>query len=307
VLFRSAIAEGADAVVMIENTQSIDSTLEISKSVGPGENLVRVGDDIRVGHNIFRRGHLVRPQDIGVLAALGIAQIAVFQPPRVAIISAGDEVISPDKTPLPGQVRDINTYTLSALVRQAGGVPLPQGIMKDDFESLSSAARRAILAAEILIISSGSSVSTRDMTSRVISDLGKPGVLVHGVSLRPGKPTILAAVEGKPVLGLPGNPVSAMVVFDLFARPIIYRVAGCDTPPLPPTVTARLTRNIPSTTGREDYVPVSLEMTEDTLFATPIFGESNLITTLVQADGVAKVPLDKHGLTEGEMVSVRIF
>ena len=172
---------------------------------------------------------------------------------------------------------------------------------------MAKSAQAGIAEAETLVISSGSSISTRDMTAGVISSLGKPGVLVHGVSLRPGKPTILAVVEGKPVFGLPGNPVSAMVVFDLFVRPAIYKIGGCAHAPELPTVTARLTHNIPSTTGREDYVPVKLEFEKGEYQANPIFGESNLITTMIRADGVAKIPLDKHGLIAGEIVTVRLF
>ena len=303
-----AVADGADAVVMVENTQSVDAaTIEVSRPVAPGENLLKVGDDIGAGKLLFAQGHVLRPQDIGAMTALGITRIKVALRPRVAIISAGDEVVSPESVPSPGQVRDINTYTLSGLVTQAGGVPLPQGIVQDDFAVLSKAAERAVERAEIVVISSGSSISTRDMTATVISSLGQPGVIVHGVSLRPGKPTILAVVGGKPVFGLPGNPVSAMVVFDLFVRTTIYRVAGCSDPPRLPTVTARLTHNIPSTTGREDYVPVTLDLKDGEYWASPVFGESNLITTMVRADGVAKIPLDKHGLTEGESVGVRLF
>lgn len=303
-----AVAEGADAVVMVENTQQVDaSTIEVFRPLAPGENLLRVGDDIAVGQLLFSSGHVLRPQDIGALMALGITRTNVFIRPRVVIISAGDEVITPEEAPSAGQVRDINTYTLSSLVRQAGAVPVPHGIIKDDVVALGQATEAAIGGAEIVVISSGSSISTRDITARVISSLGKPGILVHGISLRPGKPTILAVVEGKPVFGLPGNPVSAMVVFDLFVRPTIYRVGGCRQPPRLPMVTARLTHNIPSTTGREDYVPVTLELRAGQYQASPIFGESNLITTIVRAEGMAKIPLNKHGLTEGEIVSVRLF
>ncbi len=303
-----AVAEGADAVIMIENTQQVDAvTIEVSRPLAPGENILSIGDDVRAGESLFSSGCVLRPQDIGALMALGITRIEVFIPPKVAIISAGDEVIPPDKNPEAGQVRDINTYTLSSLIKQAGADPIPYGIIRDDPVALTQAAKIAVSEVEIVVVSSGSSVSTRDMTAGVISSLGKPGVIVHGVSLRPGKPTILAVVDGKPVFGLPGNPVSAMVVFDLFVRPTIYMVGGSSQPPRAPTITARLTRNIPSTTGREDYVPVTLEMADRQYQATPIFGESNLITTLVRADGIAKIPLDKNGLTEGEMVSVRIF
>jgi molybdopterin molybdotransferase len=302
------IAEGADAVVMIENTQKADDiTIEVSRPLAPGENILNIGDDVKHGETLFHEGKVLRPQDIGGLMALGISRIPVFLRPKVGIISAGDEVISPDDVPLPGQVRDINTYTISSLIIQAGGVPKSYGIIRDDMSELLKITSTAIRENEILVISSGSSVSTRDNTAHVISSLGKPGVIVHGVSLRPGKPTILAVIDGKPVFGLPGNPVSAMVVFSLFVRPAIYRIGGCPVPPAQPVVIAELTQNIPSTTGREDYVPVILKYTANQYQATPVFGESNLITTLIHADGLAKIPLDKHGLSAGETVMVLIF
>jgi molybdopterin molybdotransferase len=302
------LANGADAVIMVENTQKVDDvTIEVARPLAPGENIIRVGDDIKADEVLFSNGHILRAQDIGGLMALGITKTKVFLRPKVSIISAGDEVVSPEQVPSPGQVRDVNTYTISSLVRKAGAIPIPHGIIPDDAGELTKSARAGIAEAEILVISSGSSISTRDVTAGVISSLGKPGVLVHGVSLRPGKPTILAVVEGKPVFGLPGNPVSAMVVFDLFVRPAIYRVGGCTQAPELPTIMARLTHNIPSTTGREDYVPVKLEFEKGEYRASPIFGESNLITTIIRADGIAKISLDKHGLTAGEIVSVRLF
>ena len=302
------LPKNADAVAMVENTQQVDEfTIEVVRPVAPGENALRVGDDIKAGETLFPAGHWLRAQDIGGLAALGITLIDVFLRPRVSIISTGDEIVPPEDEPAQGQVRDINTYTLAALALQAGAIPLSQGIVRDNLSELSQAAKRALSEAEVLIISAGSSVSTRDMTAQVITSLGKPGILVHGVSLRPGKPTILAAIDGRPVFGLPGNPVSAMVVFDLLVKPAIYKVGGCEYPPSQPMVSARLTHNIASTTGREDYVPVKLQEQDRQLLATPIFGESNLITTMIRADGMANVPLDKHGLNAGETVNVRLF
>ncbi len=302
------VAEGADSVVMMENTQIADgTTIEITKPLAPGENTLRIGDDIKEGVRLFLRGHILRPQDIGGLTALGITSVAVYKKPLVGIISAGDEVVPPQVNPTSGQVRDINTYTISNLVRQYGGIPVSYGLLKDDEITLHKVAESSIKQAEILVISSGSSVSTRDITARVIASLGEPGVLVHGISLRPGKPTIIAFIGDKPVFGLPGNPVSAVVVFELFVRPTMYRAGGCMQIPRQPEVYARLTHNIASTTGREDYVPVIIKESNGQYLATPVFGESNLITTLVQADGWVRVPLDKHGLNTGESVSVRLF
>ncbi len=302
------LPQGADAVVMVENTQEVDpSTIEVVKPVAPGENVLRAGDDVRKGDMLLAAGHWLRPQDLGGMMGLGITRVDVAVKPRVALISTGDEVVAPEATPQPGQVRDINTYALSALAAQAGGIPVFYGIVKDEPDKLEEAARKALADSDLLVISAGSSVSTRDATARVIATLGKPGVLVHGVSVRPGKPTILAVVDGKPVVGLPGNPVSAMVTFELFVTPTIYLLLGCKQPPARYNVRARLTRNVASTTGREDYVQVRLEERDGELWAAPIFGESNLITTMVRAEGMAKIPLDLHGMTAGEWVSVRLF
>lgn len=238
---------------------------------------------------------------------LGIARTIVSRRPLVSILSTGDELVSPEQELGPGKIRDINTYSLSAITSQVGATPIAMGIVGDSYPELRDAAMDALERSDMLVISAGSSVSTRDMTSQVIASLGQPGVLVHGVSIRPGKPTILASVGGKPAIGLPGNPVSALVIFDLFAVPAMYWLAGCQQPPARPTVTARLTHNIASLSGREDYIPVKLEATEDGMLAVPIFGESNLISTMIKADGMARVPLDQAGLSAGEIVSVRLF
>jgi molybdopterin molybdotransferase len=301
------LAQGADAVVMVENTQRVDeATIEVVRPVAPGENVIQVGEDVRTGELILERGRLLRPQDLGGLLALGITRIKAAPRPKVAIVSTGDELVEPGQKPGLGQIRDINTYTISALVARAGGIPLPLGIVPDDYEAQREAARRALDQGDILLFSAGSSVSARDMTADVINSLGEPGVLVHGVSLRPGKPTILGVVEGKPAFGLPGNPVSAMIVFDLLVRPIVFLLGGYShpTPPLPQTVNARLLRDIASASGREDYVQVRLVQGEGGLCADPVFGKSNLIYTLIRADGTVKVPLDRSGLYAGEEVAV---
>jgi len=240
------------------------------------------------------------------LMALGITRVRVAARPRVAIVSTGDEVVSPDVTPAPGQVRDVNTYTVAGLVVRAGGAPLPQGIIRDDFDALLSAAQAGLDRADALVISAGSSVSTRDLTADVVNRLGPPGVLVHGVSVKPGKPTILGICRGKPVFGLPGNPVSAMVVTGLLVVPVLWRMQGA-SPPLVRRVRAQLTHNIASVPGREDYVQVRLVERAGQLEADPVFGKSNLIYTLVKADGMLRVPLDSNGLHAGEWVQVELF
>ena len=302
------LADGADAVVMVEQTQRADeSTIEVLRPVAPGENVVQVGEDVHSGELVVPAGHVIRPQDIGGLLALGIVRIKVGRRPRVAIVSTGDELVPPQESPGPGQIRDVNTYTTSALVVQAGGVPVPMALVEDDYEAQRAVAVQALGEADILLFSAGSSVSSRDLTASVIESLGEPGVLVHGISLKPGKPTIVGMVEGVPAFGLPGNPVSAMVVFDLLVRPTIYLLSGCSDPPDAPRALATLLRDISSVAGREDYAQVQLVKKNGLLCADPVFGKSNLIYTLVRADGVVQVPLDKGGLYAGEEVSVRLY
>lgn len=303
----AVIPKGADAVVMVEHTQVVDPTMiEVYRPVASGENVVQVGEDINQGECLLPRGHGLRPQDVGGLLGVGILTVHALRRPRVVIIATGDEVVSPDVEPGPGQVRDINTYTIATLVLQAGGIPHPLGIIRDDYDALREAAQRGMDQGDALILSAGSSVSTRDMTAAVIGTLGKPGVLVHGVALKPGKPTILAVCRDKPVFGLPGNPVSTFVTFELFVRPALYHLGGT-VPPARVTVQARLTRNIASAFGREDYVPVRLVAEEDELLAEPIFGKSNLIYILVKAHGLIVIPLDVGGLSAGQTVDVRRF
>ena len=302
------LAEGADAVVIVENTQAIDeSTIEVFHPVAAGENVIQVGEDVRTGDPVLEAGHVLRPQDIGGLVALGITEVYVSRKPRVAIISTGDELVPPERKPGPGQVRDINTYSISALVEAAGGAPKPVAVVEDDYEAQRGAAVEALAKGDILVFSAGSSLSSRDMTADVLGSLGSPGVLVHGISLKPGKPTIVALVDGKPAFGLPGNPVSAAVVFNLLVRPTIYALMGCTAPPEPHGVRARLSRDIASIAGREDHVQVRLVRNNGELWAEPVFGKSNLIYTLVRADGAVTVPLDKGGLYAGEEVEVRLY
>ena len=303
------LADGADAVVIVEHTQPAgDGTIEVVHPVAPGENVLQVGEDVRAGDVLLPAGHVLRPQDIGGLLALGLTQIEVSRRPRVAIVSTGDELVPPQQSPGPGQIRDINTHSISALVTLSGGTPVPIALVEDDYEAQRDAAVQALAQSDVLVFSAGSSVSSRDLTASVIGSLGTPGVLVHGISLKPGKPTIVGVVDGKPAFGLPGNPVSAMVVFDLLVRPTIYLLGGCEQPPEPQTVQATLTRDVASVAGREDYVQVRLvDGDNGNRGADPVFGKSGLIYSLVRADGTIKVPLDKSGLYAGEEVEVRLF
>jgi molybdopterin molybdotransferase len=244
---------------------------------------------------------------------LGITRVQVACRPRIAILSTGDEVIPPDHEIGPGQVRDINSYTLSALVEKAGGEPVRHGIISDRAGDLLAAASRALGECDTLVITAGSSASVRDLTSQVINQLGPPGVLVHGIDVRPGKPTILAVCKEqqsgrlKPVIGLPGNPVSALVIAGLFVVPVVETQLGVKRPRPKPAVRARLTLNVASQAGREDWVPVRLRSEQHGYEAEPIFGKSNLIFTLARADGLLRIPPDATGLSAGELVEVVLF
>ncbi|MEM9950198.1 MAG: gephyrin-like molybdotransferase Glp [Chloroflexota bacterium] len=298
------IPDGADAVVMIEHTQKIsDSQLEVLSPVSIGENIVKLGDDIQHGQETLAIGHTIRPQDIGGLLAVGIAEITVFKRPKIGILSSGDELIDAHETPKIGQIRDINSHIIGALCQQAGCDVELLGIASDTLDRLLSMAQQGYDTCDMLILSAGSSVSVRDLTSQVINQLGQPGIIQHGIAVKPGKPTILASCDGKPVIGLPGNPVSAMLVARQVVLPIITH-SRHQAPKYPMTITATLTQNIDSTTGRYDSVPVKLVQVDDGYKATPIWGKSNLIYTLLQADGLVHVPLNISGYTAGTQVEV---
>ncbi len=299
---------GADAVVQVELTQtSRADEVEILKAVAPGENVLPAGEDMAEGAEVLPAGHQLRPQDLGGLAALGLTPVTVARRPRVALLATGDEVVPPEAQPQLGQVRDVNSYSVAAQVVRAGGLPVPGGIVPDDVAALLARARAALAAADGLVISAGSSVSVRDRTLEVVQALGQPGVLVHGVALKPGKPTLLAVANGKPVVGLPGNPVSAMVVAELFLVPAIHHLLGRVRPRPAVPVPATLTHNLVSQAGREDYVPVRLVERADGRYAEPVFGKSNQIFILVHADGLVKIPRDANGLAAGETVAVQLF
>jgi molybdopterin molybdotransferase len=303
------LARDADAVVMVEHTQAIDAgSIEVMRPVAPGENVAQPGEDVQAGDTVLPSGHIIRAQDIGAFLALGISRVCVANRPSVGILSMGDEIVHPDTTPGPGQVRDINTYTVAAQVAEAGGVPVPLGLVSDDFETQLEAARRGLADTDMLILSAGSSVSVRDRTVDIVAALGQPGVLAHGLALRPGKPAIVGLCDGKPAIGLPGNPVSAMVVSDLLVRPTLYRLTGCESPPKTAATTAILAQDLPSAPGREDYVPVRLVAGIDgTPTAHPVWGKSGLIFTLVKADGMVRVPADAGGIYAGDTVMVRMI
>jgi molybdopterin molybdotransferase len=302
------LPEGADAVVMVEQTQaSRPGELEVLRAAAPAENILLAGEDAPAGAVVIAGGIRLRPAEIGGLMALGLTRVLVARLPRVGILSSGDEVISPQETPRAGQVRDVNSYTLAALVQQAGGAPVRYGILPDRAEEVQLGLTRALEECDMVVLTAGSSASARDLTAEAIQNAGRPGVLVHGVAVRPGKPTILAVCDGKPVIGLPGNPVSALVIAGLFVKPVIERLGGESAARPRGAVAARLTLNLASQAGREDWAPVRLISTPAVTLAEPIFYKSNLIFGLARADGLICIPADSTGLAAGEDVSVVIL
>jgi molybdopterin molybdotransferase len=302
------LPDGADAVVMLEYTQQArEAEIEVLRAAATAENVIEIGEDVSDGMQVISAGTRLRPAEIGGLMALGITKVPVARKPRIAILSSGDEVVPPEQRPTPGQVRDINAYTLASAVDQAGGEAVFYGIIPDTHEAMYAAASRAQQECDLAVVTAGSSASTRDLTSEILDQLGEPGVLVHGVNTRPGKPTILAVCEGVPMIGLPGNPVSALVNTYLFVDPVIRTLLG-ETQPRPRAVLkARLSLNLASSAGREDWVPVRLLLDQGEYQAEPIFGKSNLIFTLAHADGLLKIPADATGLSAGEMADVYLM
>ena len=315
-----ALPKGADAVVMLEQTQPVDEwTIEVVKAVAPQENVSAVGEDMKRGEAVLAAGHTVRPQDMAALAGMGITRLPVFTRPRVAIISTGNEIVPADMVPGPGQIRDSNSYQLEGMISLAGGTAVKKGIIPDDYDRLRRTLEEASGDCHIVLFTGGSSVGTADFTARVINDLGHPGVLVHGVSIKPGKPLIIGLVRGGasgapvPVFGLPGHQAAVAICFDLFVRPVLLRFTGAVPDPAlegistQRTVKARLGRSISSSPGREDHVRVTLERRADGLYAVPVFGASGLISTLVKAVGTVVVPVNVIGIEAGEEVEVRLF
>jgi molybdopterin molybdotransferase len=304
------VPHGADGVVMLEHTVPVDDTLiEIVKGVGSGANLIQRGEDIGAGMQALPAGHLLRPQDIGLLAGLGVAEVTVTKKVRVGILSTGDEIVPHTTIPEPGQIRNINTLALAGQVRRAGGVYVDYGIVSDREEIFLPAMKTAVKENDIVLFSGGSSVGIRDLGTQVVEALGPPGILVHGVTLKPGKPILIGLGKTKPIFGLPGHPVSAMVCFDFFVRPTIEFLSGkineADLPQ--PGVQARLSRNINSAPGRRDVIRVKLVKEDDCWKAEPILGKSGSISTLSRAHGYFMIDEDSQGVTENSVIKVYLF
>ena len=305
------LPDGADAVVMVEHTHEMgDGDIEVRKSVAPGENVMRRGEDAQTDTAALSAGTALRPQEIGLAAALGFETLPVTRRPKVGVLSTGDELVEISEKVQPGKVRDVNTSTVAALTAQAGGVANAYGIVKDDLESLTLALKRAVEENDLVLLSGGSSIGVRDLTVTAMDALDDAELLAHGVAISPGKPTILGRCSGVPVMGLPGQATSALVVMHVLVLPLIRHLQGdprAFDAARRPMRRARLARNVASKPGREDYVRMRLEPTDELPLAHPLLGKSGLLRTMVQADGAAVIPAQSEGLYEGDLIDIWIL
>ncbi len=301
------LPRNADAVVMIEYTEeNNDEYAYITRPVAPGNNVVLTGDDIKINSTIFKSGRKLKTADIGVLAAVGIAEIRVKRKLRVGVIATGDEIIPVDKKPVHAQVRDINSNILCAALKEYNAEPVMYGIIEDNYEKIKSVTVKALEECDLLCISGGSSAGEKDETADIIHSLGGPGVLVHGIAVKPGKPTIIGKAHNKPVIGLPGHPASAFVIYSIFVTTIMDTMTSA-LQGSRKSLSAVLSQNYPSNTGREEFVPVKLEYSDGGCTANPVFGKSGQIKMLSDADGYIHIKRESEGLLAGRPVEVILF
>jgi molybdopterin molybdotransferase len=303
---------GADAVVMVEHTVEVgDGVVEIARAATPMQHVMRRGEDAKKGTLLFARGHRIRPADVGALSGIGLDRVDVVRRPRVAVLATGDEIVPPDVTPGPGQVRNVNQYALRALITAAGCEPVDFGVLPDREGVIRTAMRKALRQADCVLISGGSSVGVKDLTPAVVAAMPQSRLLVHGIRIKPGKPTLIARAAGKPIVGLPGNPTSALVIFHVFAVPLLRLLAGEPaSAAFAPrrSVGATLAAPLSSLVGREDWVRVALTTDADgTVRAHPVAGGSGDIVGFVRADGLVRVPADVEGLPVSEHVQVDLI
>jgi molybdopterin molybdotransferase len=304
------LPEGADAVVMVEYTGSAgEGSIEVSRPVTTGENILGKAEDVARGECVITAGKRLLPQDIGLLAGLGFTQVAVYRRPKAALISTGDEIVPFTDTPPPGRIRDINAHSIAALVRASGGEAERFAIVPDDPALLRSALEKALAFADVVVLSGGSSVGERDHMVKVVASMPGAVVHAHGIAISPGKPTLIASIGGKPVFGLPGHPVSALVVAQVFLAPFLRYFEGEELRrgPTGTRVQATLTTSVHSAQGREEYIRVKIENKQGQPDAMPVFGKSGMLSTLVKADGFFVIPIHAEGIPAGEGVDVFLF
>lgn len=300
------LPKGADSVIMIEYTEKLDeNTILASKPSSPGENVIEIGEDIKKDEVVINKGTKLRAYEIGVLSSLGFIEAEVYKKPRIGIISTGDEVVNPEENIKPGQIRDINTYLLYSLIEENGCCAVKYGLIKDEYDLLKATVEKAVSECDIILISGGSSVGKKDNTVNVINDLGDEGVLVHGISVKPGKPTIIGKAKGKIIYGLPGHPLACAIIFQIMVKYFIEKLTGHTEKIYP--VTCKFKLNYHKAKGREEYVPVTIEEKNDELTASPVFGKSGLITGFSKAWGYIRIERNEEGIKEGQIVNVYKF
>ena len=300
------IPKGADGVIMIEDVELMDDTSLLAyKPISNGENLILKGEDISSQDLALKKGTKLNPDHIGVLAALGISEIEVYEKIKFYIISTGDEIIGIDEELTIGKVRDINSYTLGAMIEELGGQVVGKSIIHDDYEALRQEVANALDISHIVLISGGSSVGTMDYTHKVIDSFEGRGVFVHGLSIKPGKPTIVGEGKNKPIIGLPGHPISSIVVFKALVEEFVYDKLGVET--IKARVNALVDSNFPSSPGRQTYHMVKLKKEDNKFIASPIFGKSGMISLMSQADGFIIIEDYQEGVYKGEEREIYIF
>lgn len=302
------IPRGADAVVMVEHTEQKNDTILIHQSVAHSENVMKKGSDIHKGETVLMEGTALSLYEVGVIAAIGLDRVEAYKRPKVAIFSTGAEVVEPGKPLKEGKIYDINAHALSAAVTECGGLPLSMGIIQDEAEPMTTALKRALNTAEVVITSGGVSVGPTDIIPKVLGTLGKPGVIVYGVAIRPGKPTTIALINDKPVFSLPGHPASSLLIFHLFVRPVLAAMAG-RKPETPVTVTAVTSDRLFPSRGRRTYVTVTLQKDKSgRIVASPVpTGLSGAITTLAKADGFTVIHESQQFVDKDQSVEVELF
>jgi len=301
------LPKGIDAVIMLEHTKAMKDKIEVIAALTPGENVSKRGEDIHKGDVAVESGKRLQAHHIGLLAALGISYVDVVEKPQVAILSTGNELVELGKKPQPNQIIDSNRYIFSGLVTELGAQPINLGIARDNQDEIGAKIFEGLAKADVVITTGGTSVGVADLVPMVINKLGKPGVVVHGIALRPGMPTALAVLKGKPVFVLSGYPVAATIGFEVFARPVILKLLGIDYEPRP-LLKAELTRRVSGVLGRRVYLRVNVFKKDNNFLAEPVRTKgSGLLTTMIKANGYVIIPEDKEGLNEGETVLVHLF
>jgi len=300
------IPDGADAVVMIEDAEVLDeNTIAVYTSVAPGHGIIKKGDDVSLGQKVLSKGSKISPRDIGVLAALGIGYIKVFKKIRVSVISTGDEIVDSFGGVREGEIRDINTHLLSAMVEESGGSVNLRMLVKDDFNDLRNAILKALEESEIVLLSGGSSVGAKDMTRKAIESIDRGEVFVHGVAIKPGKPTIIGKAGDKAIFGLPGHPSSAMVIYKVFVDYLIRKYYCLEEDII--YIEAICEENIHSAPGKETYQTVEIVDDGGVYRAVPVYGKSAAITTVAKSRGYIKISENREGIKKGEKVRVDLF